>query len=153
MPSYPAADGGPETPPGAGPCAADAVAPLPAPSPAPAGGDAWLVACLCAAWCDTCRAYEQAFAAAGDRTPRPADGLQWAWIDIEDHDEALGGLDVDNFPTLLVARGERVLFYGTVLPHAATLERLVEQALQQQLPPAAAAPPDLVGRVRAIARR
>lgn len=33
------------------------------------------------------------------------------------------------FPTLLIARGARVLFFGPVTPHAQTLARLVENAL------------------------
>lgn len=87
--------------------------------------DRLLVACLCAAWCGTCREYEAAFAAA-----RRADGAaaDWAWVDIEDHDEVLGPLDVDNFPTLLIARGDEVLFYGTVTPHLQTLLRLLQNA-------------------------
>ena len=56
--------------------------------------------------------------------------LSVAWVDIEDHDEVLGTIDVQNFPTLLIARGERVLFFGTVTPHAQTLARLVQGAME-----------------------
>lgn len=88
--------------------------------------DRLLVACLCAAWCGTCREYQPTFDAAQAADAGAAD---WAWVDIEDHDEVLGALDVENFPTLLIARGDTVLFYGTVLPHAQTLARLVQNAL------------------------
>lgn len=96
--------------------------------------DRLLVACLCAAWCGTCREYEAAFAAA-----RRADGAaaDWAWVDIEDHDEVLGPLDVDNFPTLLIARGDEVLFYGTVTPHLQTLQRLLQNARAGDFTPVA----------------
>lgn len=107
-----------------------------------------LVACLCAAWCGTCREYEAAFAAA-----RQADGgaADWAWVDIEDHDEVLGALDVENFPTLLIARGDAVLFYGTVTPHLGTLQRLLQNARDGDFSPSA--DPQVAGlpaRVRAV---
>lgn len=60
--------------------------------------------------------------------------LNATWVDIEDHDEVLGDLDVESFPSLLIARGAEVLFFGTVPPHAQTLERLVQGALAGDLP-------------------
>lgn len=83
-----------------------------------------LVACLCAAWCTTCDAYRQVLAAVAARHP----GDRFAWIDIEDDADALGddALDIATFPTLMVLRAGRVLFHGTLLPHAGTLQRLLE---------------------------
>lgn len=86
----------------------------------------FLVACLCAAWCSTCREYQPLF---DQQAAVFAGRVQFGWVDIEDHDEVLGALDVENFPTLLIARGDEVLFYGTVLPHVQTLARLVQNAL------------------------
>lgn len=86
-----------------------------------------LVACLCAQWCGVCRDYEpllRATLAAWD-----AAQVVVKWVDIEDHEAALGDLDVQSFPTLLIARGGEALFFGTVTPHAQTLERLVQRAL------------------------
>ncbi len=111
--------------------------------------DRLLVACLCAAWCGTCREYQPHFDAARAADAGAAD---WAWVDIEDHDEVLGALDVENFPTLLIARGDTVLFYGTVLPHAQTLQRLVDNARAGDFKPQG--DPALAGlpaRVRALA--
>lgn len=90
-----------------------------------------LVACLCAEWCGTCRDYRAPMRqlAAGQ-----AGRVEVAWVDIEDHDEVPGTLDIENFPTLLIARGDEILFYGTVLPHAQTLLRLVQTALAGDLP-------------------
>lgn len=90
-----------------------------------------LVACLCAEWCGSCRDYRATFesqallAAAGER---------FAWIDIEDHADVLGELEIETFPTLLIgdARGH-VHFYGSVTPHARTLERLVAGARAGEL--------------------
>ncbi|ARP80379.1 thiol reductase thioredoxin [Bordetella genomosp. 8] len=81
-----------------------------------------LVACFCAAWCDTCREYRPKFDALAARTPAAA----FAWVDIEDHPELLGEEEVENFPTLLVQRAGRTVFYGPMLPHIGHLERLLD---------------------------
>ncbi|MEO7116218.1 MAG: thioredoxin domain-containing protein, partial [Caldimonas sp.] len=57
-----------------------------------------LVACLCAGWCGSCRDYRATFDALAGQF---AGGAVFAWIDIEDDADALGDLDIDNFPTLL----------------------------------------------------
>lgn len=84
------------------------------------------VACLCAGWCVACQAYAATFAQVAQMHP----DVRFAWIDIEDHSDALGdeALDIENFPTLLVLKGQRPLFLGTVMPHAGTLERMVQAA-------------------------
>lgn len=88
--------------------------------------DGWLVACLCAEWCGTCRDYRAPFEALARQQP----GTRFVWIDIEDESDALAPFDVDieNFPTVLVAKGAALRFLGTLLPHAATLARTVEAA-------------------------
>ncbi|HEV7915745.1 MAG TPA: thioredoxin family protein [Albitalea sp.] len=85
-----------------------------------------LVAGLCAQWCGTCRDYRPLFDAQAQTF---AGRAHFAWVDVEDHDEVMGHIDVENFPTLMIARGDEVLFYGTVTPHAQTLARLVQSAL------------------------
>lgn len=96
-----------------------------------------LVACLCAAWCHTCAAYRPTLAAVAAARP----GLRFAWIDIEDDADALGdeALDIETFPTLMLLRGGRALFHGPLLPHAATLERLLDALAADALAPGAAA--------------
>ncbi len=81
------------------------------------------VACLCADWCGTCRDYRADFALSAQA--HPGIDIDAVWIDIEDEAELVGAIDVENFPTLLIARGEEVLFFGTVTPHLSTLRRLV----------------------------
>lgn len=93
------------------------------------------VVCLCAQWCGVCRDYQPLMQAALAGF-EPAQ-VHAVWLDIEDHNELLGDLDVEDFPTLLIARNGKPLFYGTVLPHAATLTRLVERALAGRLAPLA----------------
>lgn len=120
----------------------------PSPDPEPL-----LVACLCAQWCRTCDAYLDTLAATRDamRLGHPGAAMRFVWVDIEDESELVGDLDIEDFPTLLLARGNRVLFFGPVLPHAQTLDRLVRNALDNDMAalPAATLAPD----VRALPAR
>ena len=83
--------------------------------------DDWVVACLCAAWCDTCRSYRSSFAELAAQHPEK----HFVWIDIEDEAEVVGDMDVDNFPTLLIQRRDDVAFFGTVLPDPKVADRLI----------------------------
>lgn len=98
-----------------------------------------LVACLCAEWCTSCRAYRQTFDAVASAHP----DVRFVWVDIEDDEALVEDLDVDNFPTLLIGRESVPHFYGVVLPHGDTLSRLVssarEGAVTQVAEPAAIA--------------
>jgi thioredoxin 1 len=105
-----------------------------------------LVSCLCAEWCGSCRDYRATFAALAAQFAARAD---FAWIDVEDEADALGELDIDNFPTLLIAEGQTLRFLGVVTPQLQTAERLIQSAIAGEL--AAPADADLVARVRAIA--
>jgi thiol-disulfide isomerase/thioredoxin len=84
-------------------------------------GEDWLVVCLCAAWCGSCRDYRETFA----RLAREHADTRFAWVDIEDQSDALApfDLDIEDFPTLLIARGDELRFLGVLTPHAATLKR------------------------------
>lgn len=98
-------------------------------------GEPLLVACLCAEWCLTCTAYRETLASVAAAHP----GVSFAWVDIEDHADALESgthesPDIVNFPTLLVLRGAEPLFFGTVLPHANVVARLLEPSTLAALP-------------------
>ena len=123
---------------------------LPTPNPTT---EPLLVACLCAQWCRTCDTYRDtllAVRAAMSIGHRDA-AMRFVWVDIEDESELVGDLDIEDFPTILLARGDQVLFFGPVLPHAQTIDRLVRSALDTDLPPlsTAALAPD----VRALPAR
>ena len=97
-----------------------------------------LVACLCAGWCTTCDAYRATFDALAAAHPQ----ARFAWVDIEDHADALEddaghAPDIQNFPTLLLVQDGAPRFFGTVLPHAAVLERLLAEAAGGALRPLA----------------
>lgn len=89
----------------------------------------WLVVCLCAEWCGTCREYRDPLKAVAADFPQHA----FAWIDIEDEAELAGDVDIETFPTLLVLEGPQVLFYGPVLPGEEALRRLL-RALEENGP-------------------
>ena len=56
-------------------------------------------------------------------------GVQFVWIDIEDEADLVDPIEVEDFPTILIASPTRALFFGTVLPHIQTLKRLVDAQL------------------------
>jgi thiol-disulfide isomerase/thioredoxin len=82
----------------------------------------FLVACLCAAWCGTCRDYAAGFHALAERFP----DTRFLWLDVEDEADLLDDYEVDNFPTLLIQRHDAVLFFGPMLPHHDLLQRTIE---------------------------
>ena len=90
------------------------------------------VACCCAAWCGTCRDYRVVFDALAAEFGAAA---HFRWVDIEDEADLMGAVDVEDFPTLLIARGDVACFFGPVLPHAATARQLVQRALDDALTP------------------
>jgi thioredoxin 1 len=82
----------------------------------------WLVVCLCAAWCGVCREWRPMFDAAAAAHP----GLRFAWVDVEDEADAVGDdVEIETFPTLLIAREGQPHFYGPLPPSQAQLERLI----------------------------
>jgi thioredoxin 1 len=79
-----------------------------------------LVACLCAQWCRTCDDYRPLFAQFGAEFP----DAELRWIDIEDEADLVDPIEVDHFPTILIATDGHARFFGAVTPHIDTLRRL-----------------------------
>ena len=78
------------------------------------------VVCLCAEWCSTCRDIHPAF------QELEIEGCRFHWVDIEEHGDALEAVDVETFPTIIVAhRSGTVLFAGPIEPQIPRLERVV----------------------------
>lgn len=90
-----------------------------------------LVACLCASWCETCGNYRPGFQQL--QTLFPAE--RFVWIDIEDLADLVDPIEVENFPTLLIAQDHEPLFFGTLTPHMETLQRLLASCLGEARPP------------------
>jgi thioredoxin 1 len=94
--------------------------------PIPAPPVSVLVVCLCAEWCGVCRDYQARFTALQSRFPQ----AQFLWIDVEDEADLLHPLDVEDFPTLLLAVGDEARFFGPLTPQIETLERLIRVRTQ-----------------------
>ena len=106
-----------------------------------------LVACLCAEWCGTCRDYHPEFTQLGKEFLQH----RFVWIDIEDHAGLAPDIDIENFPTLLIARQGRLLFAGTMLPHIAHLRRLLSTLNQNAEPQLGKLPMAEIAAYRALA--
>ena len=94
--------------------------------------DPWQVICLCAAWCGVCREWQSAF----EQEARAHPDVRFAWVDVEDEADAMGDIDIETFPTLLVAHGARVLFMGPIVPAGPQLARLMAKLREQPVPTA-----------------
>jgi thioredoxin 1 len=86
-------------------------------------GASLVVVCLCAEWCDTCTAFRASFERIAEARPREV----FVWLDVEDDSEICGDIDIENFPTLAVYRGGRLLHYGVSLPQEGSVARLVDE--------------------------
>ncbi|MBH1957532.1 MAG: thioredoxin family protein [Burkholderiales bacterium] len=81
----------------------------------------WVV-CLCADWCGLCRDYQAVMAQMAGRYP----AFRFAWLDIEDQADLVGDIDVETFPTVLMADAQGTRFFGPLTPQANTLARLLD---------------------------
>jgi thioredoxin-like negative regulator of GroEL len=89
----------------------------------------WVFACFCADWCGSCREYRpQLETLAKNRTD-----VRFFWVDIEDHADIMGELDINKFPTIAIQRGDIVAFYSCIHPDAKLAERLL-QSLANETP-------------------
>ncbi|MBS0507917.1 MAG: thioredoxin family protein [Proteobacteria bacterium] len=93
----------------------------------------WWVVCLCAQWCGVCREYRSAFDALARDWPQ----LRFEWVDVEDDEDMVGDLDVETFPTILIADGAVARFFGTMLPQAQVLGRMLQSLQADPAAPAA----------------
>lgn len=104
----------------------------------------WLVACLCARWCGVCKQYQQSFEELAARFPR----MRFVWLDVEDREDVAGDLDVQTFPSILVAEGGTARFLGPVLPQIQVLARMLQSLPQDP----AARPADVQEAQQLLAR-
>jgi len=90
---------------------------------APSEPAGWQVICLCAQWCGVCRQWNAVFDALKERFAQVA----FEWVDVEDQAGAMGDVEIETFPTLLVAQGDAVLFFGPVQPSSVQVARLLDR--------------------------
>lgn len=104
------------------------------------------VVCLCAEWCSACRAWRPDWEAVAARQPQH----RWHWLDIEDEPDLMDevGLDIETFPTVLIARGDQALFLSAIPPQSGFLDNLLTRLAR-----ADAAPQGVTPEAVALARR
>jgi thioredoxin 1 len=95
------------------------------------------IACLCAAWCRLCDEYRPMLQALAAEFARAGVRAHWHWVDIEDEADLVGDLDVETFPTLVIADDAQVRFTGPVTPQRDTLQRLLRATVLEARPDAA----------------
>jgi len=88
-------------------------------------GPAFEIACLCAAWCRLCDDFAPVLRQGMAELQAAGVPLRWHWIDIEDEADLLGDLDIETFPTLVIADARSVRFAGPLTPHPGTLRRVL----------------------------
>ena len=99
------------------------------------------VACLCAQWCRTCDAYRDTLLGVRESMQlHPDVAARFVWVDIEDEADLVGDLDIEDFPTILLARREaglpadirsfRVVFYNDTIGGKVEVERNLQRHLE-----------------------
>ena len=86
----------------------------------------WWVICLCAEWCGVCREWRDAFTQAAAAHPE----LRFAWVDVEDEADAMGDVDIETFPTVLIAHEGKPQFFGPMQPSGGQFTRLIASLLE-----------------------
>ena len=109
------------------------------------------VACLCAGWCHLCDDYRAVLRSVAAEMDPGAANLRWHWIDIEDEADLVGEVDVETFPTLVIADGTTVRFAGPLTPHPDTMRRLLRATVVDE--PGARRWPTVSGEFQAFAAR
>lgn len=94
------------------------------------------VACLCAAWCHLCKDYAPVFDQVCNEAAASGAALQPHWIDIEDEADLVGDVDVETFPTIVIADAGGVRFAGPLAPQPQTLRRLLRATVLDAAPDA-----------------
>jgi thioredoxin len=95
-----------------------------------AEGSPLVVVLFCAAWCDTCTEFRASF----ERLAAARPDVMFIWLDIEDDSDICGDVDIENFPTLAVFHGDRLLHFGVSLPQEGNMARLIAQYARHGAP-------------------
>ena len=66
--------------------------------------------------------------------------FRFVWLDIEDQADLVGDLDVETFPTVLMADAQGMRFFGPLMPQAHTLSRFLDSLESGSLQVAPLAP-------------
>ncbi|NMG48212.1 thioredoxin [Azoarcus communis] len=93
-------------------------------------GQHHVVVAFCADWCGTCRDFRPVL----ERLSAAHEQLGFLWVDIEDDAAVAGDIEVESFPSLLILREGRPVYFGTSLPLEEVVDRLIRSALSSPVP-------------------
>ena len=110
--------------------------------------DGLLVACLCATWCKTCTEFRATF----DKLAASDPAAKYVWLDVEDDSALVGDIEIENFPTLAVFRGDKPLFYGVTMPQEGVVMRTLA-SLKREDRDAIAVPEEIAGLPESLGAR
>jgi len=114
----------------------------------PAQQNGLLVACLCATWCKTCTEFRETF----DKLAAASSDAKFVWLDVEDDSALVGDIEIENFPTLAVFRGNKPLFYGVTMPQEGVVARTLA-SLKRDDRDAVEVPEEIAGLPQALSER
>ena len=110
--------------------------------------NALLVVCLCAAWCKTCGEFRDTF----EKLAQAEKGASFVWLDVEDDSALVGDIEIENFPTLAVFRGDKPLFYGVTMSQEGVVARTLA-SLTREDRDTVAVPEEIAGLPEALSAR
>ena len=116
--------------------------------PVPLPAKELLVVCLCAAWCKTCAEFRETF----DKLVASNGAARFVWLDVEDDSALVGDIEIENFPTLAVFRGEQPLFYGVTMPQHGVVARTLASLQRDDRDPVAV-PDEIAALPQALSAR
>lgn len=75
---------------------------------------------FCADWCSSCREFKPIFDAFNYL------GLSRHWVDIENEDQLMPGIEVENLPSIFVLSNDKLSWYfGAIRPSSLFLEKIL----------------------------
>jgi thioredoxin reductase (NADPH) len=74
------------------------------------------------------------------------------WLDVEDDSALIGDIEIENFPTLAVFRGDTPLFYGVTMPQEGVVA-LTLASLARPDRDSVAVPEEIAGLPEALSAR
>lgn len=75
---------------------------------------------FCADWCSSCREFKSTFEAFS------YPGLSRHWVDIENEDQLMPGIEVENLPSIFVLSNDKLSWYfGAIRPSSLFLEKIL----------------------------